>query len=81
MCHLWKSKTLLQDAKLALYERGVLSVLMYGCEAWVMDDRLQRMLRGATAIKCREPAQPSEAVQLMRSRPNSKSFSIRYQWF
>ena len=46
MLNVWESRVLQEAQKIALYERGVLSVLLYGCEAWILDDRLQRMLRG-----------------------------------
>ena len=43
---MWKNKSLSLTQKIALYERGVISVLLYGCESWILDDKLQKIIRG-----------------------------------
>ena len=42
----WKSAAVNMKAKLRLFDSGVVSVLAYACEVWMMDADLQRSLRG-----------------------------------
>ena len=44
--HIWKSKEIGMALKLRLYAAAVLSVLIYGCEAWVMTDKVCRSICG-----------------------------------
>ena len=43
--HIWGSTLVSLSAQLQLFEAAVVSVLVYGCEAWVMDSKLQASLR------------------------------------
>ena len=43
---MWRNNSLRQTQKIALYERGVISVLLYGCETWMLDDKLKKIIRG-----------------------------------
>lgn len=42
----WKSSAVNLKAKLRLFDSGVVSVLIYACEVWMLDSGLQRSLRG-----------------------------------
>ena len=42
--HIWQDKSLSVRLKLRLYARGVLSVITYRCEAWVLSPEVQRKL-------------------------------------
>lgn len=44
--NVWKSSIVSMSAKLRLFNSGVVSVLVYGCEIWQMDEGTQRSLRG-----------------------------------
>ena len=44
--HIWKSQEIGTALKLRLYAAAVLSVLIYGCEAWVMTDKVCRSICG-----------------------------------
>ena len=44
--HIWKSKEIGTPLKLRLYAAAVLSVLIYGCEAWVLTDKVCRSICG-----------------------------------
>ena len=46
---LWKDKSLPLKLKLQLYHRGVISVLVYGFQAWKFTDRVVSMLKGFNA--------------------------------
>ena len=43
--HIWGSTVFQRDAKLQLFGSGVVSMLVYGCEAWVMDEALIKALK------------------------------------
>ena len=47
--HLFSSKNLQFKIKLRLYEAAVVSLLLYGSEAWNLDPRTCKMLRGANS--------------------------------
>jgi hypothetical protein len=49
--HIWGSTVFQRGAKLQLFESGIISMLVYGCEAWVMDGALMTSLRSWCA-KC-----------------------------
>ena len=49
--HIWGSTVFQRQAKLQLFESGVVSMLVYGCEAWVMDEALMKTLKNWCA-KC-----------------------------
>jgi hypothetical protein len=42
--HIWTSASLHPDTKLQLYNSLVLSILLYGCEAWTITEEQQRRL-------------------------------------
>ena len=46
MYHIWDSKILSLEVKLQLYDSAVLSVLVYGCEAWCLVESMMRSLNG-----------------------------------
>ena len=46
LCHIWKSKEIGMTLKLRLYAAVVLSALIYGCEAWVVTDKVCRSICG-----------------------------------
>ena len=48
MRNIWKEEIILQ-LKLRLYKSAVCSILVYGAEAWRLDERTIRMLNGANA--------------------------------
>ena len=78
MYHIWDSKILSLEVKLQLYDSAVISVLVYGCEAWWLVEAMMRTLNGwnprclhlMTGRFYREEAvEPSMAlVDLVRSR-------------
>ena len=47
MRHIWKSKDLHLRLKMRLYVSAVCSVMIYGSEAWKLDDQTKRALNGA----------------------------------
>jgi hypothetical protein len=49
--HIWDSGVFPVSAKLRLFEAAVVSVLVYGCEAWTLDEAMMSSLRGWCA-KC-----------------------------
>jgi hypothetical protein len=42
MCHIWRSKELDTTLKLRLYATAVASVLVYGCEAWPITEKVTK---------------------------------------
>jgi hypothetical protein len=46
MCKLWDNKQLPLRVRLRLFEAGVVSVLVYGSEAWMLTEETQASLRG-----------------------------------
>ena len=42
LCHIWKSKELDITLKLRLYAAAVVSVLVYGSEAWPVSDKVTK---------------------------------------
>ena len=78
MYHIWDLKILSLEVKLQLYDSAVLSVLVYGCEAWWLVESMMRSLNGwnsrclhlMTGRSYREEAvEPSvDLVALVRSR-------------
>ena len=42
----WKSKVISQRDKMRLFDGGVVSMLVYGCEIWMLDESTQASLRG-----------------------------------
>ena len=42
LCHIWKSKELDTTLKLRLYAAAVVSVLVYGCEAWPITEKVTK---------------------------------------
>jgi hypothetical protein len=42
MCHIWRSKELDTTLKLRLYAAAVASVLVYGCEAWPITEKVTK---------------------------------------
>ena len=42
MCHIWRSKELDNTLKLRLYAAAVASVLVYGCEAWPITEKVTK---------------------------------------
>ena len=47
----WKSKVISQREKLRLFDSGVISVLVYGCEIWMLNESTQRKLKNYTSHK------------------------------
>ena len=43
---IWRSNIVDLRDKIRLFDNGVVSVLVYGCEAWVLDESVQASLRG-----------------------------------
>ena len=78
MYHIWDSNILSLEVKLQLYDSPVLSLLVYGCEAWWLVESMMRSLNGwnsrclhiMTDRSYREDAvEPSvDLVALVRSR-------------
>ena len=59
LCHIWKSSELSMALKLRLYAAAVVSVLVYGYEAWAMNEGLCKKLgswgaRGLAFVTGRE---------------------------
>ena len=46
MYHIWDSKILSLEVKFRLYDSAVISVLVYGCEAWWIVESMMRSLNG-----------------------------------
>ena len=84
MRNVWASKTTPLQLKMRIYRTGVCSKLVYGCEAWILDDKTCKMLNGAN----------SKMVSRITGRPireeasaSSKTFDVvkwirarRLQW-
>lgn len=78
MCKVWRHKHLTATIKLRLFEAAVVSVLMYGSEAWTLDSKAKATLRGWCARcvsqltgrdiqdECRDPT--FELVGRLRAR-------------
>ena len=76
--NIWDSKVLPLTAKIRLFEAAVVSVLIYGCEVWILDEALCASLRGWCAKcmhhitnksiteECRDPTYP--LVDVVRQR-------------
>ena len=47
--NIWEGEMFPEAAKIKLFEAAVVSVLLYGCEAWELDDKLMASLRGWSA--------------------------------
>ena len=70
MHHIWGTNVVPFNAQLQLFDAGVVSVLVYGSESWLMDDALQASLKGwcarcvthitgrSIADECRVPSFP-----------------------
>ena len=70
LARIWESSVFPMPAKLRLFEAAVVSVLVYGCEAWFLDNSAMRALTGwcakcmvritgrEIADECREPTFP-----------------------
>ena len=41
----WLSKSLRKDAKIRIFNACVKSVLLYGCEAWLVTNKIQRKIQ------------------------------------
>ena len=48
--HILQSPDLGLKLKLRLYEAAVLSILVYGCESWLLDSKAMKILNGANSI-------------------------------
>ena len=66
MKKVWKAKNVSRVVKLRLYLAGVISVLVYGCEAWRMTENALKALRGWNA-KCLIQFTERERVEECRS--------------
>jgi exonuclease III len=76
--NIWKSGTLPLSLKLKLYRCSILSTFKYGCEAWRLDEKALKMIRGANASmltmitrkspvdECRDPS--IDAIYMIRSQ-------------
>jgi len=44
LCHVWEASSVSVNLKLRIYAFGVISILTYGCEAWLLTDQLMGKL-------------------------------------
>ena len=73
MRHIWKSKVLHPRLKMRLYVSAVCSIMIYGSEAWRLDDAATRALNGAnsrmvsaiTGRPIREEATPGKTYDVV----------------
>ena len=49
MRHVWKAKAIHPRLKMRLYVSAVCSIMIYGAEAWRLDDEAKRALNGANS--------------------------------
>ena len=82
--HVFGSKDLPTNIKLRLYEAAVCSILVYGCESWMLDEKTMRHINGASsrmlAIITGNPIQ-TEARPLTTSLNLIRKLRIRrHKW-
>ena len=44
LCHVWEAASVSENLKLRIYAFGVVSILTYGCEAWLLTEQLSGKL-------------------------------------
>ena len=47
--HFWNSHAVSESLKMRIYAAGVISILTYGCESWILDGRMTERLRNWSA--------------------------------
>ena len=73
MRHVWKAKAIHPRLKMRLYVSAVCSIMIYGSEAWRLDDEVKRVLNGAnskmvsaiTGRTIREEATPGKTYDVI----------------